>query len=81
MFCNVKNVRKRLIVFEGGCIPLNQIGYTVRSLITSFCQGFRRGLINHSLFLLRSKPSETSVEKLGQNITLIAFSAALQDLA
>ena len=40
MFCNVKNVRTRLIVFEGGCIPLNQIGYTACSLITSFCQGF-----------------------------------------
>ena len=40
MFCNVKNVRTRLIVFEGGCVPLNQIRYTVHSLITSFCQGF-----------------------------------------
>lgn len=39
MFYNVKNVRTRLIVFEGGCIPLNQIGHTVCSLITSFCQG------------------------------------------
>lgn len=67
MFYKHHTHKNELMVFEGGCAPLNDIRYIVCSLITNFAEVFRRGPINNNPFLLMSKPSETLVGKLEQN--------------